>query len=284
MKIRVFPVSAVLVAVLGGTLIAFHTLTTDPPTQGNQPTTSSSSGPPQLTSPGQGWRLIFNADFSGTRLNTSIWDTCYPWAPSAGCTNFGNGNEDEWYLPSQDRVYNGVLSLVAQHIPTKGQNVHGKPKEYICRSGMVTSYPGLRFEYGIVQVVARIPSTAGLWSALWLEPVDLDPLPEIDILERWGSPDAHIGLYFHPAGAPRVGGRAGNPNLATAWNTFTLDWTPSSLTWFINGNDELSTSSYIPHQTMYLIANVANYNLQSADSCNGVMLIRSIKVWQPAHS
>jgi beta-glucanase (GH16 family) len=285
MKMRAFPVLAVLIAVFGGALIAFHAVTTKYPTPASGSSPSFSSRPPQLTLPGRGWRLIFNTDFSGTRLNTSVWNTCYQWTnPASGCTNFGNTEEDEWYLPSQDRVYNGILHLVAQPIPTRGQNVHGEPKEYMCRSGMVTSYPGLRFTYGIVQIVARIPSTDGLWSALWLEPADLKSMPEIDILERWGQPDAHTGLYFHPAGGPRVGARAHNFDLAVGWHTFTLDWTPSSLTWFIDGKDELSTQNYIPHQMMYLLANVANFNLQSADSCNGAMLIRSIKVWQRTDS
>ncbi len=273
MKRRVF---LAFVAVLGGVLITFHAVTTKPPTPTGGLSPSSSSRLRQLTSPGRMWHLIFNADFSGVRLNTSIWNTCYPWAnPASGCTNFGNTDEDEWYLPSQVRVHNGILHLVAQPIPTRGQNVHGEPKEYMCRSGMVTSYPGLRFTYGIVQIVARIPSTAGLWSALWLEPADLSSLPEIDILESWGPPRAHTGLYFHLAGGSRVSAQAHSLDLAV--------WTRSSLTWFIDGKGKLSTRNDIPHQLMYLLANVANYNLQSTGSCNGAMLIRSIKVWQPAH-
>lgn len=40
------------------------------------------------------WRLSFREDFSGTRLDTAIWTTCYQWVdPAAGCTNFGNADE-----------------------------------------------------------------------------------------------------------------------------------------------------------------------------------------------
>src|ERR1700722_5312871 len=91
---------------------------------------------------------------------------------ATGCTNFGNADEQEWYLPSQDQVSGGVLHLVAQPIPTRGTNSAGAAKTYECRSGMVTTMPGFSFEYGVVQVVAQIPSTAGLWPALWLLATD----------------------------------------------------------------------------------------------------------------
>src|ERR1700691_3152353 len=46
------------------------------------------------------WKLAFSTDFPGTSLDTSTWARCYPWSPKPpGCTNFGNSDEAEWYLP-----------------------------------------------------------------------------------------------------------------------------------------------------------------------------------------
>ena len=55
---------------------------TDTPSQTSpaSPTAPSKLGPPA------GWKLAFNSDFSGSSLDTSVWGTCYPWAPN-GCTN-----------------------------------------------------------------------------------------------------------------------------------------------------------------------------------------------------
>lgn len=234
---------------------------------------------PDVTS--GGWRLAFDGRFSGPRLDTSVWSTCYPWAGTgSGCTNFGN-TEYEWYRPSQDQVSGGVLRLIAQRVPTQGETANGSPKEYGCRSGMVTTYPGFRFTYGYVQVVARIPSGTGLWPALWLAAASLKWPPEIDILEHWGPPHERTGTYFHPLGAPEVERHPATANLSVGWHTFSVNWTPTSVTWFIDGHAVFSVDQHIPHQPMYFIANVADYSLpRNGGGCSGTMLIQSVKVWR----
>ncbi len=246
-------------------------------------TPSKTAGPSTPTGIGSNWRLIFNPSFPGSRLNTSVWASCYLWANAArGCTNFGNSDEYEWYLPSQDRVSGGILHLVAQRIPTQGQTRNGEPKKYFCRSGMVTTYPSLRFKYGYLQVVARIPLAPGLWSALWLASAEQHWPPEIDILEHWGPSPADTNVYFHPVRAARLGSRPSTANLSVGWHIFALSWTASSLTWFIDGREVMSTNENIPHEAMYFIADLADYvRPEPGKGCNGTLLIRSVKVWQP---
>jgi beta-glucanase (GH16 family) len=224
------------------------------------------------------WRLVFDATFSGSHLDKSIWGSCYPWQ-TFGCTNFGN-REYEWYLSSQDRVSGSALHLVAQHIPTLGLSARGTPERYMCRSGVVNTYRSFHFEYGHLQVVARIPSGSGLWSALWLAAADLRWPPEIDLLEQWGPPRPHAAAYFHPSAGPRVMARVADSGFSSGWHTFDLYWSPSDLTWMIDGREILSTRRAIPHQMMYFVADLADYSLQSSGSCNGQLLIRSVKVWQ----
>ena len=122
---------------------------------------ASTDTPPGVTGPG--WRLAFNAGFSGSALDSQLWQTCYPWADSGtGCTNYGN-SEYEWYLPGQVQVADGALSLTASRLPTPGQTQSGAAQEYACRSGMVNTNGSFNFEYGYVQVQARVPMGTGLW-------------------------------------------------------------------------------------------------------------------------
>lgn len=222
------------------------------------------------------WRLTFESHFSGSALSPHVWGTCYPWAAGAsGCTNFSN-HEFEWYQASQVRVSGGLLHLVAQQIPTAGKNAHGAPKTYACRSGMVTTYPGFRFQYGYVQVVARVPQSAGLWPALWLAAANLKWPPEIDMLEHWGV-NGTTGLYLHPVAAKKILKHVSIPHLQDRWHTFGLLWTASSLVWSIDGKKLLVIRQHIPQQSMYFIANVAAYR---SSGCDGSMIIRSVKVWQ----
>jgi beta-glucanase (GH16 family)/GT2 family glycosyltransferase len=249
------------------------------PGSGSAVPASPPTAPEPATAPG--WHLRFDAHFAGSRLDTSVWATCYPWADTtAGCTNFGNA-EYQWYLPAQVHVLGGALHLVAQQVPTLGRASDGAPKEYFCRSGMVTSYPGFRFEYGYLQIVAKIPSGSGLWPALWLVAGNLRWPPEIDIVESWGPPSEHTGAYFHPAGGPRIYAQLAPGGLSSRWHAFGLSWTPSQLVWFVDGRAVLSTRQHVPHQLMYLIADLADYRPPHAGGgCEGTLLIRSVRVWQ----
>lgn len=223
-------------------------------------------------------KLSFNATFSGSRLNTSQWSTCYPWTTGDGCTNFGNSNSEfEWYLPSQVRVYNNALHLVAQREPTAGTTQSGAPKEYPCRSGMVTTYKSFQFEYGYVQLVARIPYSKGLWSALWLAAANFQWPPEIDIMEHWSSSLVYH-VYLHTPGGSILRVARDTPNLSNGWHVLSVSWTPTKLTWYVDGAIIQSTTSGIPRQPMYLITDLAD-NLQGAGSCSGALLVKSVRIW-----
>jgi beta-glucanase (GH16 family) len=223
----------------------------------------------------------FSATFSGSRLNTRVWGTCYPAMNSAiGCTNFGNKDEYEWYLPSQDRVSGHLLKLVAQRMPTAGTSKSGSPRAYSCRSGMVTTYPSFHFKYGVVQVVANVPHRAGLWSGLWLAAANGVWPPEIDILENWGV-DTLSGSFFHPAPATAKHDRGLVPvQLTTGWQTYTLEWTKSSLTVYVGTEKVLNVTSRVPHQQMYFLANVAEYQPVNPEDCDGTLKIRSVRIWK----
>jgi beta-glucanase (GH16 family) len=224
----------------------------------------------------------FSAFFNGQRLNKAVWATCYPGSDTPrGCTNYGNKREYEWYLPAQDQVSGGVLKLTAQRTATPGRTPGGAPKQYGCRSGMVTTYPSLHFTYGFLQIQAKIAHAAGLWSALWLAPVKDQWPPEIDIIESW---DVHreTSVFFHPSPVnlrPLNGPVATNSTVG--WVTYSVYWSPSKLEFFVGHSDVLIVTAHVPHQEMYFLANLAEY-LQPADgNCTGELDIYSIKYWRP---
>jgi beta-glucanase (GH16 family) len=230
------------------------------------------------------------ATFSGTTLDSAMWDTCYPWLSQSGCTNFGNlGNsEDEWYLPSQVSVDNGLLHLVAHREPTTGLGKTGGQQLYECRSGMVTSDPGMRFKYGFIQVVADLPTGDGLWPALWLAAASFKWPPEMDLVEAWGGGSLFAASYFHfatPSGNEHDRGLITPAARAFGWHTYGLSWTSKQITWLLDGKVILTTRRHVPHQEMYLVADLAEAISKKhpdvvAGDCNGSMLIRSVQVWK----
>jgi beta-glucanase (GH16 family) len=222
-------------------------------------------------------KLEFSATFSGSRLNTSIWDKCYPWMRQAGCTLFGNP-EYEWYVPSQVAVSRGSLRLVAKRLRTVGRNATGQRKVYGCRSGVVTTFPGFHFTYGFVQVVADVPHAPGLWTGLWLAPANFSFPPEVDILESWGVRQESAS-FFHAVGGKKSRGLI-PVKLTRGWQTYSLRWTKSRLTYYVGKKVVLTVTQRVPHQAMYFLADLAEYQKPARGNCNGQLLIKSVKIWK----
>jgi beta-glucanase (GH16 family) len=241
------------------------------PSHSHSTVAPSSDLPPELS--GSGWQLAFDAGFGGSSLNTSQWDTCYPDDNQNGCTNSGNGKEFEWYQPSQISVGGGTLNLTASSESTQGSDGNTYP----CRSGMVTTGNSFNFQYGYVQVEAKLPISSGLWPALWLNPSNGDWPPEIDIMEHWSTYD-YYGAYLHSVAGPIVENDHVDLADSGGWHTFSVLWEPNKIVWYLDGQEVLSTTQYVPQQAMYFIANVANST--DGSGCNGTMQISSVKVWQ----
>lgn len=221
------------------------------------------------------------ATFAGTQLDRSIWDTCYPYQRPVGCTNYGN-KEYEWYVPTQVQVHDGFLQLIAQPGPTAGKTSSGSAVTYGCRSGMVTTYPGIRFQYGYIEVRAWLPAADGLWPALWLAAANFQWPPEIDMVESWGI-DQLAGSYFHYGSSDsHIDGPINPPGRVDGWHTFAISWTKNQITSLLDGNPVLTVTDHVPQQPMYLIANLAEYKpvLSGSNRCQGSMLIKSVKIWR----
>lgn len=267
----------VVVAVL---LIAADTGT---PLTGVPATGASATGTPGApggTASPPNSKLLFSTDFPGTKLDTATWAECYPWSPSpSGCSNFGNADEREWYLPSQVHVENGALALVAQRTPTVGTDVNGHPKMYTCRSGMVTTYPSVNFKYGTVQVVARLPFGKGLWPAIWLVPTDGSWPPEIDIVEHWDTQLTASATLHHGKNNAQQRGTIDFPQADQGWHTYTLSWTPSRISIYYDNEVALTTTKNIPSKSMYLLLDLADEN-NTQGSCEGTMYVKSVNIWQ----
>jgi hypothetical protein len=279
--------------------------------------TSSAQGPPTAPS---GYHLIFNPSFAGSTLNRAVWDTCYPykqWGNGAnGCTNFGN-HEYEWYLPQQVKQSGGILQIFTTKAVTSGPHVVAPdgtpgtppqikgvkqpdaPATYYCRSGLVNTYPSHNFEYGIVQVVAKMSGSNGMWPALWLAASNRGWPPEVDLMEHFFQRTRLTAQFNHYALAPnqhRAGGPASarvaewwyTADLGVGWHTYTLVWTPTELAWYVDGRVSMTTFQNIPHQDMYFVANMAalqqppKTNQLQGESCSGTLDIRSVKIWQQA--
>ena len=77
---------------------------------------------------------------------------------------------------------NGILTITAE----PGAN----PLGMTYNSGIITTEKSFNFEYGLVEVSAKLPAGAGLWPAIWLLPTSLGWPPEIDNMEMLAATPA----------------------------------------------------------------------------------------------
>ena len=147
-------------------------------------------------------------------------------------------------------VAGGVLTITA----APGPNPLGLPYN----SGIITTEKSFNFEYGLVEVRARLPAGAGLWPAIWLLPSDLSWPPEIDIMEMLGDHPGQIYASTH-SGKNNIGSteQVHVGDTIQAFHTYALEWEPDHITWFFDGNAIRTTATPSDmHQPMYLLINL----------------------------
>ena len=121
--------------------------------------------------------LVWSDEFDGGALDQSKWGY------DLGGGGWGN-QELESYTNSTDNVYLSGSNLVIQARQQQaGNNAY--------TSGRILTKGKKTFQYGRIDVRARIPKGKGLWPAIWMLGADIDqnnwPLcGEIDIMEERG--------------------------------------------------------------------------------------------------
>lgn len=151
-----------------------------------------------------------------------------------------------------------------------------KPDDIDFLSGIITSYGNFEMTHGYVEARAKLPEGSGLWPAFWLLNMHyVEQSPEIDVMEFLGHDVQTLYNTYHYFDTADGLGQISSPtftNNASDWtedfHTFGLAWSPSSITWFIDGTavhtviegDPIpgTDGNYrIPNQAMYLLANLA---------------------------
>ena len=178
----------------------------------------------QETAPA-GWRLAWSDDFDV--LDETKWRRADDDKPT--------NNSLHAYLPEQVSVADGKLVILSENKPA-----HGQPH----RSGLVTSQRAQRC--GRWEVRAQLPTTAGIWPAIWLLPDGPWPSEgEIDFMEYRGDRPALVTSAFHWGAAEPyqhdyhvVEHQAAIADQLVTYDrefhTFAVEWLPDQLRFFVD--------------------------------------------------
>lgn len=218
--------------------------------------TSLAKGQPPVR---PGWDVAWYDDFSGNSLDTSNWNAIFSTSPT--------NNSLHAYLPEQVTVSGGNLVITSTDTPFGGLNY---------RSGEVKSTRA--YQYGRYEVRDKLPTTRGMWPAIWLLP-DTGAFPwpsqgEIDIMENRGdqptltSSAFHWGTnppYFHTYIArEQQAWHGGMQNYHDSFHTYAVEWEPNQIRFYVDEVHhatvrDADTNGFLSNQTapMKLIINTA---------------------------
>jgi beta-glucanase (GH16 family) len=208
-----------------------------------------------------GYTLVWNDEFNGSTINTGDWNF------ETGGNGWGN-NELEYYTNSTNNAYtsNGNLVIEARK-ETMGTNNY--------TSARMTTQNKKVFQYGRIDIRAKLPVAAGMWPALWMlgtniPTVNWPTCGETDIMELIGSAPQKVVGSIHWAQANGTSGTINNSYSLTSgdfsqmFHVFSLVWKQNSIQILVDGitymssnNTNITSGTWPFNAPSFLIFNVA---------------------------
>jgi beta-glucanase (GH16 family) len=182
------------------------------------------------------------------------------WGYDIGAGGWGN-SELQYYTNRTDNVLvsNGTLKIIAKKEAYSGSNY---------TSARLLSKGKFSFQYGKVEVSAKLPGGVGTWPAIWMlgdnfSTAGWPTCGEIDIMEQKGSDMNRIYSTLHylgHSGGSAIGSSFLINNVTTAFHKYGLIWTSASLQFLVDDVVcyTFTNSSSLPfNQNFFMILNMA---------------------------
>lgn len=173
-------------------------------------------------------------------------------------------------------VANGVAAITAKNT---GGGIDGS-----WTSGILSTNGLHQWEYGYFQVTAKLPAGQGFWPGIWLYQSGSNN-DELDMMESVGGGNT-VYQTVHDASGQQYQSQTTSSTFTTSYNTYGMLWTPTSVTYYINGKETGSWNVAI-NASMWLMIDfeVAGANEwggppNSSTPTTAQMDISSVQVYQ----
>jgi beta-glucanase (GH16 family) len=197
------------------------------------------TGPaPKLNDVVDGWELVWADEFdAGDAPDPARWRY------EVGMLR---NNEKQFYTDNSRenvRVENGVLVIEARKERMQRPDKPGRFADYT--SGSIETEGLAQWQYGRIEVRAKLPTGRGTWPAAWMMPPSFKQFGwpkcgEIDIVENVGfNPQVvqgtvHTQAYNHV----KKTDKSGKLTLESPWTNFhvyAIEWSEKKIDWFVDG-------------------------------------------------
>ncbi len=179
----------------------------------------------------EGWNLVWEENFDGNEIDTSVWNKC-----SRRSSEWCNTMSDD---PSLFEVRDGILYLRGVVNP----DTVADPSPYL--TGGIETRLHKSFDPGRIEVRARLHGAKGAWPAIWMLPSHNGNWPstgEIDILERLNFDDfvyqtVHSYYTFRLGNKTEPQSSLRTPADMSEFNTYGVEIHPDKIVFLINGEE-----------------------------------------------
>lgn len=207
-----------------------------------------------------GMELMWSDEFEGTQINSANWTY------DLGASGWGN-NEWQNYTSSSENssVADGFLTITAKQEAGGGYT-----------SARLKSVDLQEFQYGRIDIRAKLPEGQGIWPALWMLGANFPEsgwpsCGEIDIMELVGHQPstvhgtAHWGADWtqHQYTGSSISLPAGQ-KFSEAFHLFSIEWSENSITWLMDdqeyfsiNNTQMNGQPYPFNAPFFFIMNIA---------------------------
>ncbi|MFC7371127.1 family 16 glycosylhydrolase [Fictibacillus iocasae] len=197
------------------------------------------------TKTSDGYHLVWNDEFrqSGSLNNWNIQD----WASD-------KNNEWQYYSPENVTVSDGFLKITSKRERLKGRTY---------TSGAVTTQHIFSFQYGKVEIRAKLPKGQGVFPAFWLVTEQKKKwLPEIDMMENLGHEPNVVHQVVHWIDKNGRQQRdyskyTSETDYSEDFHRFGLIWEKDKITWTVDDQKVFETTKFSPSQPLFLYMNTA---------------------------
>jgi beta-glucanase (GH16 family) len=182
--------------------------------------------------------------------------------------------------------------VVAAGVATLRAERRHTPCEREYASAVMSTASTFGTAFGYFEAKIRFDRGTGMWPAFWLQPTDGTWPPEIDIMEAypnengaWPGPTRYMSTLHHdPDGDPIDVVTEPGFDITEAWHVYAVDWQPSLLTFYFDGQEVGRIDVNVPDKPMYIILNLAvgSWTAEADDTTppRAEMQIDYVRVWR----
>jgi beta-glucanase (GH16 family) len=190
--------------------------------------------------PAAGWRLTWSDEFTGSAGQAP---SASRWSDDLGGSGWGNSELEDYTSSSANAAVNGhgQLAITARQQDPPGSSCWYGPCRYT--SARLVSLGHFSQAYGQISARIKLPSGQGIWPSFWalgdnFATAGSQQAGQMNILSFVGSKPATV-----KSGLIGPGGYKGwstdtlsSGTFAGAYHTFTADWYPDHVSFFVDGH------------------------------------------------